>query len=417
VPQSQYDVIILGSSLASDLTATLLSKNGRKVLHFRDTEDDYPLWSTAPTELLNLLNLLNARACLKPARRFQVITPTNRIDLLTGTPLDEELRREFPHSHSGILRFLQQLERYGRRLLDITRRGLLPNPGFGARGTFEMRCLFKRIPWRILIRPLLPRLEQFSDPAVRQFLRSLFEGLALRSVDELTIGQAALIWFSSTSSMSFSRSGLKELLAHRFDQFHGRSESISTVQQVACRRHRLTGIELAEGKHCQARTYLIGSQHGLNLLPEQLRPASSPMFAPCSYITSPLGKAASPFLAPGVILGGESTVRLTFSKTAEDLFATVESLFSQDEELLRQSLASILPFADFAIEKRDGSPTDSPDNQQRVAASFPARCQPAKIRSHLYLCNGRALLPAFGSSGEFMVAQAFCRLLGTKNKD
>jgi len=416
VPQTHYDVIILGSSLASDLTATLLSKSGVKVLYFRDDEVFYPLWPTAPNELLNLLNLLNARSCLAPPRRFQVITPTTRVDFLASNPLEEELRREFPRSHGAILNFFQQLDRQGSRLLSISRRGILPHPGFACRGSFELRCLAKRVPWRALARPLLPRVNQFSDPEVRRFLCTLFEGLTLKSIQSITLGEAAFIWHASATAMSFSRSGLKELLAHRFEQFHGRSEAISSVKAIPWRR-RPQSVELADGKVCQAKAYLIGSQSGLNLLPEQLTDSLLPLFSPCSYVTSHLEGVPSPFLAPGIILAGESTLRITFSRDQENLFANVENPSCQDPKYLHHQLTAILPFATFSIEPEETHQACHSITSTALGSTFPGKCLSARLKSRLYLCNGHALLPAFGAGGELLVAQAFCRLLGKKSKD
>jgi len=214
------DNLIIGGNLAAQLTAVLLARLGQKVTHLDTGTPGGPFWNNCPPLLLRLLDSLEARTCLCPARPLQIITEEHQVELHGGLPLQDELRREFPHRHRELLDFLNGLQHLAERLTDYLWDGEgLATGWLGHLGTPWMRMRHGLLG-RGLNRPLAGMLTDF--PASEQiWLKTLLAGYARCDWRTLSLAEAALIWAELSSAQELSRAALREQLKNRLVEHAG----------------------------------------------------------------------------------------------------------------------------------------------------------------------------------------------------
>ncbi|MFO7983613.1 MAG: hypothetical protein R6V08_09200, partial [Desulfuromonadales bacterium] len=321
--QHNYDVIIIGESLASRFAAVRLAHQGYRILTFRDEQSALPNWLFSSLHLESLLDTLDGRSCYTSARPFQVFTPRVRIEFSGQMPLKEELRRELPTGHGQVRQVLETLATGGERLEDLLRkngRALLTPLG---RGFLNLRRTIHRVGLGPLNRPLKPYLdEHVTDRDGLTALETLFSGLSLTAASDLTVAEAALLWHCSIRPSGISPSGLDDLLQHRYEQHHGKTEKLDAVKTIVSGKKGISGIALKRGGGCAASCYLFAGEGALGMLPDQKRPPEKRGIL--QKIASPLNDQLSPLLANRVIVSGEPPMRLALGRRNGEITCSIE---------------------------------------------------------------------------------------------
>jgi len=409
VTTSHYDVIILGESLASRIAAVLLAKAGRRVL----TVDvplatpQSPAWIPVSLHLERLLDLLGGRFCLIPATPFQILSEPVRLTFHGVTARLDELHREFPKDSQQVQSLFHELEDIGTRLeTALWECGGMPLTGCASRWRFFYRRLLKGLTRRKLFRPLASNLKAGVSAQTAQALAALFSGLSLCSIEDLTVAEGALLWRSFSDNRGLSTIALNTLLARRFEQFNGESirlDGLKSLQSANGRPHELV---LTSGHHCSASVFLLGNQVASSLLPAELLPDDlTPAPSPLRFMIN--NGAASPLLAPVVILDGSPTLRLTqTSDTATGQShiicqaAAPASAISTNH--YQERLAALLPFATLCLEPpADREPATATSARRKRA--FPGAVRSLVVEKNLLCCCGEQVLPSLGAVGEAMV--------------
>lgn len=418
---SHYDVIILGESLASRIAAVLLTKAGRRVLtvDVPPALPPSPAWIPVSLHLERLLDLLDDRSCLVPATPFQVLSEPVRLTFHGVTARLDELHREFPKDSQQVQSLFHELEDIGDRLeTALWECGGLPLTGWASRWRFFYRRLFKGLTRRKLFRPLASILKAGVSAQTSQALAALFSGLALCSIEDLTVAEGALLWRSFSDNRGVSAVALNALLTRRFEQFHGESiqlDNQNTLQTVNGRPHELA---LNDGRRCSASVFLLGSHVASALLPEELRPGNLTLApSPLRFMIN--DGAASPLLAPIVILDGPPTLRLTqASDTATDksriICQAAAPASATSTNHCQDRLAALLPFATLCLEPPDDreSATATSGRRQKV---FPGAVSSLVVEKNLLCCCGEQVLPSLGAVGEAMVGIGIFNQLQRQN--
>lgn len=405
--QSHFDVIILGASLASRVTGTLLARGGCRVLTFDEPADRAPGWLHSSLHLERLLERLDGRACLTSPSPFQVLTADSRLEFAHPEAVLSELRREFPADHSTAAGLLCDLRNLGQRLEEaLWDSGGLPLSGPASRVRFFKQRLRRRLGRASLTQPLGRRLDGLQQASARTALVALFAGLALTSADRLSVAEAALLWNSAVRGQGVSSSALDDLLLHRYRQFHGQTEKLCRLQALQTEGNRLAGATLKGGGRCRASFFLIGSPEDRHLTARHLSPAAPPVRRSLRFTTSLPRDAVSPLLAERVIVGGELPVRLTFSDSGEETVCWVDCAAGDLATAtcvakLQRILAPVLPFATFRLEPcspERPEPETAPSGPP--AKGFPGARGSVRVRDNLLTCHGDGILPSLGTVGE-----------------
>jgi hypothetical protein len=404
-----YDAIILGGSLSARIAATLLAKEGCRVLTFREPSDPCPRWLYSSLHLDRLLKSLGGRACVISPMPFQVLTTETRLSFHGPDTLEEELRREFPASCDRVHSLLQKLQTLGEHLEKILwESGGLPLPGVSNRLRFALKRLQGKLAPSTLIQPLRKLMIGLEEDPAWQAIAALFSGLSLTPLDKLSAAEGALLWNNACRTNGVSLSGLEELLHHRYQQFHGEWEELTNLGALEYEFKRLTGIALKKGGKCTAGYFLVGSPATRIFLPKSLNGAISSPPPILQYITSPLNGMVSPLLAPGVILGGDPPLRLQFTAAENGTFCTLDCAAANvgtSEKDIRRRLAPVLPFATFQLE---GPFTTEPFQDQKPGFTssrkmFLGASNPLKLKGNVLLCYAAGILPSLGTTGEVLV--------------
>lgn len=415
--QKNYDIIIIGESLASRLAAVRLAKQGYRILTFRPGEFAPPKWLFSSLHLENLLESLDGKSCFTPAAPFQVFTPQVRIEVNGRMPLEEELRRELPGAHEPVGMLLAQLAAGGKRLetmLQKNGRALLTP---ASRALLKMRRLISRTGLGPLDRPLRAHLDaSISDSQARQALETLFGGMALTPADELTVAEAALLWHCATRPSGISVSGLDDLLEHRYEQFHGETESIEAIKNIDGDKRKLDGIVLKHGGRCAATCYLLADGTALDLLPGEKRFADATGVQ--RRIAAPLDDQLSPLLARRVLVAGEPPLRLAIGKRDGDTACIIdrrsEPLQAGDpEKYLRQRLTEVFPFAEYDVEEAATAEVPHVAARSRRLLGL---AEAPRLNRNAWICSGARLLPALGACGETLLGEALALELAKRLK-
>ena len=195
-----YDIAIVGSSLAAQISAALLVKQGGRVLFLSETGMKDPTWFHSSLFLENNIGILGGRSCFMAQRPIQIVSENSRLTVSNDISLDKELQREFGASGPAISDWLAGLQEQGERLeeLFLDNGGLLW-PSFKAKARFKMLCVRNRVNLSVLERPIADQLSGFAD-LPRAFLTDLLQGLALTPVDNLSTARAAIFRMDSPVS-------------------------------------------------------------------------------------------------------------------------------------------------------------------------------------------------------------------------
>jgi len=404
VVKKHYDIIILGECLGSRIAGALLAKKGKRVLLFKDSAPAERSWILPSLHLDRILDLLGGRSCLIAPTPFQVCTHESRLEFHGSMPLEEELRREFPDSFPRVESILKELASLGGALeAALWDSGGLPLLGMAGRRRFALKRMRRRISAKLLSRPLADFLSPVAGEAAGSALATLFSGLSLAPISRLSMGEAAFLWHGVAKSDGVSRSGLDELLFQRFEQFHGEEENLSRIREIRAEGRRVQAVFLQNGSRCSADFFLIGTDSIRALLPPKL--AVEPVPKRPEFISSSLNGRISPLLAPRVILGDETVLRVQFISEKDRMICAVDCPVSEPApalERVRSSLQEILPFADFTLSARS---LEEPvlESGSCNFQGFPGARVGLRAGKNLFFCSGAGVLPTLGATGEVLV--------------
>jgi len=414
----QYDIVILGHSLAGRLTAALTAKKGCRVLVLADSKpENTGNWSTSSLLLERILDLLDGHACRTGPFPFQIMTDQQRIDVNVDLPLADELRRELPDSHHEVMAFLNDLLALGGHIEDMLwDSGGLPSSGFFARQRFRFRSFRGDVPQRVFRQSLRDRLATFSDPEARKVLGTLFCGTSLQPPARLSLADCALIWSGLGRTTGISRAGLDELLRHRFRQFHGTEAPISELRKVRISKEGRIQLLFSEDRIITTEQLIVADRSAAQFCDGQTLPAMVRQHR--SFHSGPLGTKVSALLQPHVVLAGTPPLRLTLQGAQAGLGLRVDvPLTGQPAppaiDGLETRLTPLFPFVSLRL-----SPQETSDVSRAVIADTPSsipgaadRIYPGRGRSVFYA--GSDILPGLGTPGEVLCAITLCNRLLT----
>ncbi len=406
-----YDIIFLGDSLAARIAAAMLGKAGLRVLTLTEGGAPSSPWFFSSLHLEKLLENLGGRSCLAPPPVFQVVTAKTRLEFHGALSLEEEFRREFPAAAPSPEALLGRLQTIGQRLEEaLWACGGLPLLGAGSRLRFATRRLFKGLFAGRLRSPLAELLAPL-DEEPKKALAALFTALARKPFRLVTLAEGALLWSSAGRSGGVSRPGLEELLRRRYEQFNGATEELSKVAEIRRDGPHLTGITTRDGGKCNADCFVLGSLALSGRLPGELSARlQSPPPAPAFRINF-APESVSPIFAPGIILAGNPLLRLGFLDPTERSSAIGEAVSGSDTPInadqVEAVLAPFFPFASPRIEKIPPAGTLLGKSPRRLP--FPGAANPLRLGRDTYLCDGAAILPSLGSTGEVLVGMSLAR--------
>ncbi len=411
----RYDIAIIGGSLSARIAASLLAKQGSRVLFLRCREATASAWFPSSLFLEKLLGILGGRACFVGQRPIQVISRHARVTLSSDIPLDEELQREFGGKANATISWLSALHDLGVALEELfwDNNGLCW-PSLKTTARFRMLCLRRRLKWTELDAPIATELEHHPEK-VRLFLTDLFQGLSLMPTSSLSRAGAALLWAQALRPENLREPDFSQLLNKRFDQFHGSKAHLDELEALDFDGSRWTGGRFKTGGQFSAATFLLGDTRwsdrfhaGKTRLPSQPQPLSS-----CR--TSELTGQLSPLLETRVICGGPRPLRLAIEEQDLQLTGRLLGAPGMSEEQLRTQLEPILPFARYRI-----LPDDEPSAAPQTAAGPPPPHRlaelPLRIGSNLYCADGNALLPEMGAAGAALLGWTLAHHLGGGNQ-
>ena len=228
-----YDIAIIGGSLAANITAALLAKEGRKVLFLRNREVQAPAWFHSSIFLEKILGVLGGRSCFVAQRPVQVLSEKTRLTICGDIPIDDELAREFGPSGSVVSQWLLELHMHGVQLEElIWENGGLPWPAFKAAASFKLLCMRRRINLSELEQPVTKKMEQIPA-AARLFITDLLQGLSLLKITELSYARAAMLWAQVLRPENLKEPDFSLMLSKRFEQFHGSKAQLDDLQSLA----------------------------------------------------------------------------------------------------------------------------------------------------------------------------------------
>jgi hypothetical protein len=358
MPRTYYDVIIIGAGLAGRIAAMLLAKKGLGVLAL--TLPTFRGPSVLPcSSVVNRLKttLSGASPGLRPAARFQLITPEIRLDFHGARSIEEEFQRELPGSRDQVLDCLHQLDEWGRRLETILLQPGIP-PSLGLRGNlaFRRRLLFKGLSRKGLGRKFPTLLEGISDGRARQVLLTLFAGLSLADPLHLSVAEAALLWHAAAQPQVLDGREFQKAVEWRFQQYNGAVRPLAELAALEGRGKRLQQVLLRDGRRLTAKHFFVDQLPDLSLWPETMSPkwrtCAEP---PARWDLSGFDREPSDLLAGRVILSGSPPLLLTFPPSSgSGPEATVEQVGNPSQPFIdggqvRRRLAPLLPFASYRL--------------------------------------------------------------------
>ncbi|AMV72633.1 hypothetical protein JCM30471_11500 [Desulfuromonas carbonis] len=406
-----FDAVILGDSLAARITGALLARAGCRLLTLRPAQTlPTPTWFFSSLLLERILDQLDGRAVLTKPQPFQYLADEVRLDFHGRNPLPEEVRREFPTAADEILATTSTLAALGDKLATLLwEQGGLPLSGLPSRWSFAFRCLRKGLTQGRLHEPLGDRLDELDSTVAAGFLSGLLPGLALRSAEELSLAEAALLWHGVMRPTAASAAGLEGLLQRRYQQFHGQEDDLARLESLDPGRHQPSRLHFRGGQQMTASAVVVGGGAAAAFLPQPLQTFTVADSQQPPQI--PLGDKVPPVLADHVVLAGAPPLRLFFSGSGDQRRVTVECRQELSAKALKARLEALLPFATFAIPggTRPAVPDLPPGLRQAIRRAVPA---PGIYHS------SEAILPGLGSNGEILtglsVATAIQRRLRRK---
>lgn len=401
MPAGRFDLVIIGDSLAARMAAALLARHGKRLLLLGEAGVRDP-WQHSSLFLEKLLAALGARNSLTPAQPFQVLSSRARVTVSPDLPFTDELAREFGELAPAVAGLLDRFERTGHLLEELLwENGGLPGPGWKSAAAWRWLCTRRKLPFSVLTTPLSAWQDSIPDPA-GEWLRDLFQGLALQPLARLTVADGALLWANARRAAAVSGASLEELLQKRIEQFHGTRDELAALQSIEHAGGMWKGVLQGKG-HFQAKELLLGD------LADHLPngggfPVPARLGEPSVHlVTTQLGDAVSPLLEQQVIVGGPAPLRLTFTPGDGGPVALAGCGGRPAEAQLRQQLEPVLPFARYALER----PTPEADAKPSAAVGtdLPKLLKLAlNGGKHLWFADDRLLLPQLGSGGAALLA-------------
>lgn len=414
---SHFDILVLGSSPAARMAAVLCAKGGRKVL-LLDSAQRPPQdpWCHASLHLERLLETLGGRACLRPTPAIQIHAGTTRLTLHGRQTLAVELLRECRPQQPQLLKRLEQLQRQGKQLEETLLRAQgLPLAGWRSRLRFFWQLLKRGKFSGPLNRPL-SQLLQPLDASARLTLETLFSGLALTSVSDLSVAEAALLWHCASRIEALHWSPFNELLEKRFEQFHGKTEPARSLKQITRRSDRRFEFLLKGHPAATANGVLLGDSHLAGLLPTQIWTSKLEGPEPLRF-SAPLSHGQpSSLLAPGILLDMPGGLRLTLPQgSGKPLEIEAGAAAARDRAQLQNRIKAALPFAELALAATEPAPASQVSKPRRY--SFPGAKGWIKLAPGLLHCHGEGLLPHLGLPGEAIVGTTVANLVLSSSQD
>jgi len=406
---SRFDIAIAGDSLAAQMAAALLAKQGRRVIRLTAPGPHDP-WQHAALFLDKLLDTLGGQACRCANRPFQVLAPRARVTIHPELPLIDELAREFGSESAPVAALLDNLEQLGRLLEEtLWEHGGLPGSGVREAATWRWRCLRRKLPPGMLSASLAKRMQAMTEPAA-EWLRDLFQGLALQPLAALTMADGALLWAHARRPAGVDAAALQQLLQQRFEQFHGVATSLASLTALEHRDSLWVGTH-HDGGTFQAGQLVLGD---LDLeLPGRGFPLPhQPLTPPQHLVTSPLDGQLSPLLAERVIAGGPLPMRLALVPAARGMVAHISASVIADEMQMRRQLEPVLPFARYTLAHQHHG-RSSVRLADPSSTALPLGQVPFRLGSHLWCADESRLLPQLGSGGAALLAWTLVRQLDT----
>lgn len=396
----RFDIAVIGGSLAARMTAALLAKHGKRLLLFINPAPRDP-WQNASLFLEHLLGVLGGRDILTANQPFQVLTNRARITIHTDIPLARELDREFGETAPAVRKLLDELEYSGRQLEEVLWEfGGLPRTGLREAAAWRWLCLRRKVSPARLNEPLARRLQGFPEHAA-DWLRSLFQGLALQPLETLTFADGALLWSQARRTTGLSAESLSGLLNKRFEQFHGVEVSTGALIRLEPGHgHWICCLE--GGKRFQADHLILGDMDlppsGLSHKASRSRPASK--FASAAVTD---GRVSALF-EKRVIVGGPLPLRLVLCGIPATPQIDIGTHAAATETGIRCQLDPFLPFSTYSL---DVIPPARHDSMAGGSASL-FKC-PLHLGSHLWCADATFLFPQLGNGGAAPVAWTLAR--------
>ncbi len=410
MPSSRFDIATVGGGLAVRMTAALLAKQGKRVLHLTAACPHDP-WPFSSPFLRKTLDILGGQECLEPTRPFQVLSPVARVTVHPGVPLADELHREFGNQADTVARLLADLEATGNRLEELLwEHGGLPGEGVRELARWRWLCLRRKLPTARLDTPLAGTLRALTGPAA-EWLTDLFQGLAMQPVAALSVADGALLWAHARQPGGVAVASLLTLLQKRFEQFHGRDVELADLATLEFRNGKWFGT-LHSGGGFEAEQLILGDT-------EQELPGCRfalprcPLTPPQQLVSSALDGQLSPLLERQVIAGGSLPLRLTIAPAASATVAQISASALADEAGIRRQLEPVLPFADYTLQiLAQGRSTIRLADPAAVA--LPYHKLPLQLGSRLWCVDAARLLPQLGNGGAALLAWTLVREVGAR---
>ncbi len=410
----QYDIAIIGGSLSARIAATLLAKQGCKVLFIRNTEARAPAWFHSSIFLEKLLGVLGGRSCFVVQRPIQIFSEKSRVTLCNDIPVGEELTREFGASAGTVVnQWLSELNKQGVRLEELFwESGGLPWPSLSASARFKLLCLRRRLNLSELEQPVTQSLDQIPGPA-RTFMTDLLQGLSLTKINELSYARAAMLWAQALRPENLKEPDFSLVLNKRFEQFHGAKAQLEDLEALDFDGSRWTGGHFKAGGRFTAKNFLLGDKRCIDLFKpgKTTLPALPPTAV--SRRTSNLRGQISSLLGTRIICGGKLPVRIAIDEQTDELHGIVLSTPDATTTEVRQQLEAVLPFAQYRFTEEPAAPAPpTEDGQPMRLASLPIH-----IGTNLYCADRTALMPDMGAAGAALLAWTIAENLAKRTVD
>ncbi len=427
----QYDIAIIGGSLAASITAALFAKQGSKVLFLRNRETEAPAWFHSSIFLEKLLGVLGGRSCFIAQRPIQVISEKSRVTICNDIPIDDELEREFGASGPVVSQWLSELHLKGVQLEELFwENGGLPWPAFKDAARFKLLCMRRRVNLKELEQPVTQKLDQIPASA-KLFITDLLQGLSLLKISELSYARAAMLWAQALWPENLNEPDFSLMLSKRFEQFHGSKMKLDDLEALDFDGSRWTGGHFKSGGRFTAKTFLLGDNRSINLFSAGKTTLAQPLQSPVTRRSSDLRGQLSSLLETRIICGGDLPMRLAIEEHDHELHGEHElqglvlSAPEATETGIHQQLEPVLPFAKYHLS--DASPPDLANTQltegtrvtdatRAIEGAQPMQLTklPVHIGTNLYCADRTTMFPEMGAAGAALLAWTLVENLGTE---
>jgi hypothetical protein len=387
----------------------MLAKKGCKTLIIHNDREMPVQWLISSLLLERILDLLDGHSCSTTPLPFQVITKNHRIDINGKNPLKDELRRELPAEHDKVVTFLEDMQALGEQLEELLweHQGL-PTRSLRDRWRFKRSRFRSDIPGRVFRQTLRERISSFTEPGARKFLTALFCGYSFAPSNKLTLAECALIWSGLSRQSGVTKSGLEELLWHRYKQFHGDEELLHRLARVRTGSDGSAKFLFEDDQTATADHLVFASRETIPLC-EGLTPPSVGRLT-TTHLSGNIKNRISPLLTKNVIVDGNPPLRISFQESDMESRCHIENAMLSDQglvspEQIEKRLRRILPFTDLALAPETSSiDIDVTLRANEHSALMSSYEKLAFDHGRKYLCCGNTVLPELGTVGEVLIA-------------